>query len=97
MAHDLSSSSIESSVLLVRDIAGAYRPAQADEVLQAHIVEYWPDSGRWKGIAVLKKSLEEVLPVAGQPGAFVAVDGGVRRHFERTGDRQWRETKGEGA
>ena len=34
MAHDLSSS-IESSVLLVRDVAGAYRPAQADEVLQA--------------------------------------------------------------
>jgi hypothetical protein len=34
MAHDLSSS-IDSSVLLVRDVAGAYRPAQADEVLQA--------------------------------------------------------------
>jgi DNA repair protein RadC len=34
MAHDLSSS-INSSVLLVRDVAGSYRPAQADEVLQA--------------------------------------------------------------
>lgn len=34
MAHDLSSS-IDSSVLLVRDVAGVYRPAQADEVLQA--------------------------------------------------------------
>jgi DNA repair protein RadC len=34
MAHDLSSY-IDSSVLLVRDVAGAYRPAQADEVLQA--------------------------------------------------------------
>jgi len=33
MAHDLFS--FDPSVLLVRDIAGDYRPAQADEVLQA--------------------------------------------------------------
>ena len=33
MAHDQSSP--ESSVLLVRDVAGAYRPAEADEVLNA--------------------------------------------------------------
>jgi DNA repair protein RadC len=35
MAHDHSSFAIGSSVLLVRDIAGAYRPATAEEVLQA--------------------------------------------------------------
>jgi len=35
MAHD-HSSSIDSSVLLVCDVAGMYRPAKADEVLQAH-------------------------------------------------------------
>ena len=34
MEHDLSSS-IDSSVLLVRDVAGTYRPAHGDEVLQA--------------------------------------------------------------
>jgi len=34
MAHDLFPS-IDSSVLLVRDVAGTYRPAQVDEVLQA--------------------------------------------------------------
>ena len=33
MAHDLYS--FDSSVLLVRDVAGDYRPADADEVLQA--------------------------------------------------------------
>lgn len=33
MSHDFSS--FDSSVLLVRDVAGTYRPAQADEVLQA--------------------------------------------------------------
>jgi DNA repair protein RadC len=34
MAHD-PSSSIDSSFLFVRDVAGTYRPADADEVLQA--------------------------------------------------------------
>ena len=33
MSHDFSS--LDSSVLLVQDVAGTYRPAQADEVLQA--------------------------------------------------------------
>jgi hypothetical protein len=40
MAHDLVSS-IESSVLLVRDVAGTYRPAQADEVLHAAQTLLW--------------------------------------------------------
>ena len=35
MAHDLLSSLESSSVLLVRDVAGTYRPAAVDEVLQA--------------------------------------------------------------
>jgi hypothetical protein len=34
-AHDVVSSIESSSVLLVRDVAGAYRPAHVDEVLQA--------------------------------------------------------------
>jgi len=40
MARDLSSS-IDYSVLLVRDVAGAYRPAQVDEVLQAAQTLLW--------------------------------------------------------
>lgn len=39
MAHDQSSP--ESSVLLVRDVAGAYRPAEADEVLNAAQTLLW--------------------------------------------------------
>jgi DNA repair protein RadC len=41
MAHDLVSSIESSSVLLVRDVAGAYRPAQVDEVLQAAQTLLW--------------------------------------------------------
>ncbi len=40
MAHDLTAST-ESSVLLVGDVAGAYRPAAADEVLQAAQALLW--------------------------------------------------------
>ena len=40
MAHDLVSS-FEFSVLLVRDVAGAYRPAQVDEVLHAAQLLLW--------------------------------------------------------
>ena len=39
MAHD--QSSLESSVLLVRDVAGVYRPAAADEVLHAAQTLLW--------------------------------------------------------
>jgi DNA repair protein RadC len=39
MAHD--SSSFDSFVLLVRDVAGAYRPAAADEVLDAAQALLW--------------------------------------------------------
>jgi hypothetical protein len=80
-------------------IAGTYLPqaaADAGTGTASHIVEYWPDSGRWKEIAALKKSLEEILPVAGQPGAFIAVDGDARRRFERTADGNWRETNSRG-
>src|SRR5580765_1485589 len=41
MAHDLFSPSLESSVaalLLVRDVAGSYRPAEPAEVLQAALL-----------------------------------------------------------
>ena len=41
MAFELSSSFQESTVLLVRDVAGAYRPAAADEVLQAAQTLLW--------------------------------------------------------
>jgi DNA repair protein RadC len=42
MAHDLHSS-LESLVLLVREATGAYRPADADEVLRAAQTLLWKD------------------------------------------------------
>jgi hypothetical protein len=76
-------------------IAGTYLPAAADRPLDAasHIVEYWPDSGRWKDIAALKQGLKDTLPVAGMPGDFVAIDGDERRRFHRTVDGGWLEVK----
>jgi dipeptidyl aminopeptidase/acylaminoacyl peptidase len=75
-------------------IAGTYLPRAAIDAITdgaSHIVEYWPESGRWKDIAVLKQNLKEALPVAGKPDAFVAIDGDVRRRFEKGADGDWLE------
>ncbi len=75
-------------------IAGTYLPRATNEGSAddaSHIIEYWPESGRWQDIAVLKHFLTETRPVAGNPGAFVAVDGEERRRFERGPDGKWRE------
>lgn len=61
----------------------------------AHIVEYWPGSGRWRDIALLNGRLTAALPVPGDRDSFVAIDGGKRRRFDRGDDGGWRET-GEG-
>lgn len=62
----------------------------------SHIIEYWPDSGRWKSIAVLKARLTAAHRVPGAVGTFVAVDGEQRRRFERASDGAWREVAGQG-
>lgn len=75
-------------------IAGTYLPQAATDAgagTASRIVEYWPDSGRWKEIAVLRRSLEDTFSVDGQPGAFVALDGDERRRFERKSDGDWHE------
>lgn len=61
MAHD-QSSSLDSSVLLVRDVAGMYRPAQADEVLQAAQKLLWQ---RLRGSQVLssRQAVRDFLSV----------------------------------
>lgn len=73
-------------------IAGTYLPkgeGDSNAGSASHIVEYWPDSGKWKDIAALKQRLKTALPIAGKPGAFVAIDGDQRRRFERTTDANW--------
>ncbi len=75
-------------------IAGTYLPrsdGDSSASTASHIVEYWPDSGRFKDIAVLQSRLKAVHPVAGNPAAFVAIDGEDRRRFERTAEGNWRE------
>ena len=77
-------------------IAGTYLPRNAvDSAADAtsHVIEYWPDSGQWKDIAVLKKRLKAAYPVADRAGAFLALDGDDRRRFERTADGNWREVE----
>lgn len=77
-------------------IVGTYLPREAADAgsgSTSHIVEYWPESGKWKDIAVLRQSLTETLPVVGKPGAFVAVDGEERRRFERGPSGDWFEVK----
>ncbi len=75
-------------------IAGTYLPRGPTEKSvdgASHVVEYWPESGQWKDIGVLRQPLMGTLPVVGKPGAFVALDGEERRRFERGPDGTWRE------
>lgn len=57
----------------------------------SHIIEYWPDTGRWKAVAALQGRLKASHPIAGKAGAFVAIDGDRRRRFERGADGVWLE------
>ena len=75
-------------------IAGTYLPRREGDPgtgSASHIIEYWPDSGQWKDIAVLKQRLKAAHPVAGKTGAFIAIDGEERRRFERSADGTWHE------
>ena len=72
MAHDLVSS-FESSVLLVRDVAGAYRPAQADEVLQAAQSLLWQ---QMLGREVLRS------PQMVRPRGLSAISSGVQATYQ---------------
>lgn len=80
-------------------IAGTFLPPGSVEdgarKTSSHIIEYWPDSGRWKAIAALENLLIAAHPLAGTRDGFVAVDGGKRRRFERTADGDWRELNGD--
>jgi dipeptidyl aminopeptidase/acylaminoacyl peptidase len=55
----------------------------------SHIIEYWPDSGRWEIIAALAHRLQEVNDLGSQ--GFVAIDGERRRRFVRRAEGGWQE------
>ncbi|WP_428508906.1 alpha/beta hydrolase family protein [Roseateles sp.] len=57
----------------------------------SHIIEFWPDTGRWQIIAALGQRLKTAFSIAGKAGAFMAIDGGQHRRFERGADGVWQE------
>ncbi|MBE0547977.1 MAG: hypothetical protein IH627_10070, partial [Rubrivivax sp.] len=66
----------------------------ADRAGASHIIEYWPDTGRWAVIASLNGRLDAVHPVPAARDGFVAIDAGQRRHFQRRADGGWHEIAG---
>ncbi|RQO58052.1 hypothetical protein DBR47_14815 [Paucibacter sp. KBW04] len=79
-------------------LAGTYLPrgeADSSSGQASYVIEYWPDTGKWKPIAALKQSLKDVYPVKGNAAAFVASDGELRRRFERGVDGTWQESTDE--
>ncbi|MCX2864907.1 hypothetical protein OOZ63_24045 [Paucibacter sp. PLA-PC-4] len=79
-------------------IAGTYLPLRegggSDQAAASHIIEYWPETGDWKPIAVLKQRLETAHAVAGAKGEFIAIDGENRRVFRRDAQLGWQEVIG---
>lgn len=57
----------------------------------SHVIEYWPDSGRWAVVATMAGRIEDAHPLG---DGFVAVDGGKRRQFRRVGEA-WQEVPGD--
>lgn len=72
-------------------LAGTYLPliAGTQESTASHVIEYWPQTGRWSGIATLKSEVEEAHAL---PGGFMVMDGKTRREFKRQRSGAWRET-----
>ncbi|MFN3630659.1 MAG: hypothetical protein ACK4XK_11495, partial [Casimicrobiaceae bacterium] len=79
-------------------IAGTYLPLReegdAERAAASHIIEYWPETGEWKPIAVLKQRLQQAHALAGAEGGFVAFDGDQRRVFRRDALLGWQEVVG---
>jgi len=80
-------------------IAGTHLPLpDGGQVLEAadpsrasHVIEYWPDTGRWEVVARLNGRLGDARSVPGRAQGFVVTDGGQRRHFKRRPGGGWLE------
>ena len=59
----------------------------------SHVVEYWPDSGRWQDVAVLEQTAQGIYPVVRERDAFVVLDGTKQRRFQRAAEGRWQEVK----
>lgn len=74
-------------------LAGTHLPlgASGRSSAASHVIEYWPDSGRWVVIAALTGRLDHAVPLA---DGFLVVDSGKRRRFQRLADGGWQELTG---
>ncbi|MBX3628259.1 MAG: hypothetical protein KF892_24950 [Rhizobacter sp.] len=82
-------------------VAGTHLPVDhpgSPEVRKAsHVIEYWPDTGRWAVVAQLKGRLVGVQAVSAMPDGFAVTDGGGRRLFQRQQGGEWQELPASGA
>ncbi len=76
-------------------IAGTHLPLSPGETTpestSSHVIEYWPQTGKWQVITRLRGRLDAIYPAADDPNAFVADDGGRRRRFQRNSADSWSE------
>ncbi len=72
-------------------LAGTYLPPGEDGKTSpaSHVIEYWPDSGRWVDIAALK---DRVKVAHSLRDGFLVIDGSERREFHRQADGGWHES-----
>lgn len=74
-------------------VAGTHLPLEAHGAqagsTASHVIEYWPDSGRWKAVTALRGRLRSAHPERGSADGFVVVDEVGRRAFRRQGDDSW--------
>ena len=76
-------------------IAGTFLPREdgkRDPGAASHVIEYWPESGKWRDVATLQTRAKSIFS-DGSPGeGFVVVDGEARRRFARDmSGSGWRE------
>lgn len=78
-------------------IAGTHLPLQETAPgsgVSAHLVEYWPGSGRWNVIAEVKGRVKDARTVS--LNSFSIVDDGGSRQFQRNSAGRWQEASASG-
>lgn len=75
-------------------LAGTHLPAgargDAEAARGSHLVEYWPDTGRWEVIAAVKGRVKSAYRLGSDDDAMAVVDDG-RRYFRRKAGGGWEE------
>lgn len=72
-------------------LAGTYLPLApgSHEATSSHVIEYWPQTGRWSDIATLHDHAADAHAL---PGGFTVMDGKARREFKRGAGGGWTES-----